>query len=54
MNQLLRGNMTVKGEMNFPLVAANAFDSAFSDLDLELDPLTGEIVKKEAEVVTVY
>jgi 2',3'-cyclic-nucleotide 2'-phosphodiesterase/3'-nucleotidase/5'-nucleotidase len=36
------------------IVQAYSYGSAFSDVDLELDPVTGEIVKKEAEVVTVY
>ncbi|WP_430509813.1 bifunctional 2',3'-cyclic-nucleotide 2'-phosphodiesterase/3'-nucleotidase [Gottfriedia solisilvae] len=36
------------------IVQAYSYGSAFSDVDLELDAVTGEIVKKEAEVVTVY
>jgi 2',3'-cyclic-nucleotide 2'-phosphodiesterase / 3'-nucleotidase / 5'-nucleotidase len=36
------------------LVQAYSYGSAFSDVDLELNPVTGEIIKKEAEVVTVY
>ncbi|MGX6446145.1 bifunctional 2',3'-cyclic-nucleotide 2'-phosphodiesterase/3'-nucleotidase [Neobacillus sp. K501] len=36
------------------IVQAYSYGSAFSDVDLELDPKTGEIIKKEAEVVTVY
>ncbi|MDR0137780.1 bifunctional 2',3'-cyclic-nucleotide 2'-phosphodiesterase/3'-nucleotidase [Metabacillus idriensis] len=36
------------------IVQAYSYGSAFSDLDLELDPISGEIVKKEAEVVTVF
>ncbi|MFC3884573.1 bifunctional 2',3'-cyclic-nucleotide 2'-phosphodiesterase/3'-nucleotidase [Bacillus songklensis] len=36
------------------LVQAYSYGSAFSDVDLEIDPATGDIVKKEAEVVTVY
>ncbi|RFU67327.1 2,' 3'-cyclic nucleotide 2'-phosphodiesterase [Peribacillus saganii] len=36
------------------IVQAYSYGSAFSDVDLELDPKTGEILKKEAEVVTVY
>jgi len=36
------------------IVQAYSYGSAFSDVDLELDAETGEIVKKEAEVVTVY
>ncbi|MGG0175887.1 bifunctional 2',3'-cyclic-nucleotide 2'-phosphodiesterase/3'-nucleotidase [Gottfriedia acidiceleris] len=36
------------------IVQAYSYGSAFSDVDLELDAVTGEIVKKQAEVVTVY
>ncbi|WP_163100424.1 bifunctional 2',3'-cyclic-nucleotide 2'-phosphodiesterase/3'-nucleotidase [Peribacillus alkalitolerans] len=36
------------------IVQAYSYGSAFSDVDLELDPVTGDIVKKDAEVVTVY
>ncbi|PZE19840.1 bifunctional 2',3'-cyclic-nucleotide 2'-phosphodiesterase/3'-nucleotidase [Paenibacillus xerothermodurans] len=36
------------------IVQAYSYGSAFSDVDLELDPVTGEIVKKDAEIVTVY
>lgn len=36
------------------IVQAYSYGTAFADVDLELDPITGEIVKKEAEVVTVY
>jgi 2',3'-cyclic-nucleotide 2'-phosphodiesterase/3'-nucleotidase/5'-nucleotidase len=36
------------------IVQAYSYGSAFSDVDLELDAVTGDIVKKEAEVVTVY
>lgn len=36
------------------IVQAYSYGSAFSDVDLELDPVTGDIIKKEAEVVTVY
>ncbi|MBN6187969.1 bifunctional 2',3'-cyclic-nucleotide 2'-phosphodiesterase/3'-nucleotidase [Aneurinibacillus sp. BA2021] len=36
------------------IVQAYSYGSAFSDVDLELDPVTGEIVKKGAEIVTVY
>ncbi|MFP7297221.1 bifunctional 2',3'-cyclic-nucleotide 2'-phosphodiesterase/3'-nucleotidase [Neobacillus niacini] len=36
------------------IVQAYSYGSAFSDVDLELHPVTGEIIKKEAEVVTVY
>lgn len=36
------------------IVQAYSYGSAFSDVDLELDLETGEIIKKEAEIVTVY
>ncbi|WP_257985790.1 5'-nucleotidase C-terminal domain-containing protein [Bacillus sp. M6-12] len=36
------------------IVQAYSYGSAFSDVDLELDAKTGDIVKKEAEVVTVF
>ncbi|WP_088037610.1 bifunctional 2',3'-cyclic-nucleotide 2'-phosphodiesterase/3'-nucleotidase [Gottfriedia acidiceleris] len=36
------------------IVQAYSYGSAFSDVDLELDAVTGEIVNKEAEIVTVY
>ncbi|WP_082034384.1 5'-nucleotidase C-terminal domain-containing protein [Cohnella kolymensis] len=36
------------------IVQAYSYGSAFSDVDLELDPKTGEIVSKQAEIVTVY
>lgn len=36
------------------IVQAYSYGSAFSDVDLLVDPKTGEIIKKEAEVVTVY
>ncbi|MGC5327446.1 bifunctional 2',3'-cyclic-nucleotide 2'-phosphodiesterase/3'-nucleotidase [Brevibacillus sp. SYSU BS000544] len=36
------------------IVQAYSYGSAFSDVDLELDRVTGDIVKKQAEVVTVY
>ncbi|MFX3623295.1 MAG: bifunctional 2',3'-cyclic-nucleotide 2'-phosphodiesterase/3'-nucleotidase [Ectobacillus sp.] len=36
------------------IVQAYSYGSAFSDVDLELDSATGEVVKKEAEIVTVY
>ncbi|PLR80113.1 bifunctional 2',3'-cyclic-nucleotide 2'-phosphodiesterase/3'-nucleotidase [Bacillus canaveralius] len=36
------------------IVQAYSYGSAFSDVDLELDPVSGEIVKKAAEIVTVY
>lgn len=36
------------------IVQAYSYGSAFSDVDLELDLDTGEIISKEAEIVTVY
>lgn len=36
------------------IVQAYSYGSAFSDVDLEIDLETGEIIKKEAEIVTVY
>ncbi|WP_462410891.1 bifunctional 2',3'-cyclic-nucleotide 2'-phosphodiesterase/3'-nucleotidase [Neobacillus sp. Marseille-QA0830] len=36
------------------IVQAYSYGSAFSDVDLLINPETGDIVKKEAEVVTVY
>jgi 2',3'-cyclic-nucleotide 2'-phosphodiesterase / 3'-nucleotidase / 5'-nucleotidase len=36
------------------IVQAYSYGSAFSDVDLELDPMTGDIVKKKAKIVTVY
>ncbi|MFD1019710.1 bifunctional 2',3'-cyclic-nucleotide 2'-phosphodiesterase/3'-nucleotidase [Thalassobacillus hwangdonensis] len=36
------------------IVQAYSYGSAFSDVDLEIDPVTGDIYKKEAEIVTVY
>ncbi|ODG92188.1 2',3'-cyclic-nucleotide 2'-phosphodiesterase [Gottfriedia luciferensis] len=36
------------------IVQAYSYGSAFSDVDLELDAVTGDIVKKDGEVVTVY
>lgn len=36
------------------IVQAYSYGSAFSDVDLVINPETGDIVKKEAEVVTVY
>jgi 2',3'-cyclic-nucleotide 2'-phosphodiesterase / 3'-nucleotidase / 5'-nucleotidase len=36
------------------IVQAYSYGSAFSDVDLELDINTGDIIKKEAEIVTVY
>ncbi|MCP1189204.1 bifunctional 2',3'-cyclic-nucleotide 2'-phosphodiesterase/3'-nucleotidase [Priestia flexa] len=36
------------------IVQAYSYGSAFSDVDIEIDPATGDISKKQAEVVTVY
>lgn len=36
------------------VVQAYSYGSALSDVDIEIDPVSGEIVKKEAEIVTVY
>ncbi|KKI90130.1 hypothetical protein WQ54_23810 [Bacillus sp. SA1-12] len=36
------------------IVQAYSYGSAFSDVDLELDPVSGDVVKKQAEIVTVY
>ncbi|NWQ39376.1 bifunctional 2',3'-cyclic-nucleotide 2'-phosphodiesterase/3'-nucleotidase [Bacillus sp. EB106-08-02-XG196] len=36
------------------IVQAYSYGSAFSDVDLVINPETGDIFKKEAEVVTVY
>ncbi|MBS4211646.1 bifunctional 2',3'-cyclic-nucleotide 2'-phosphodiesterase/3'-nucleotidase [Neobacillus rhizophilus] len=36
------------------IVQAYSYGSAFSDVDLELDPVTGDIVDKKAEIVTVF
>lgn len=36
------------------IVQAYSYGSAYSDVDVELDPATGDIVQKAAEVVTVY
>jgi 2',3'-cyclic-nucleotide 2'-phosphodiesterase / 3'-nucleotidase / 5'-nucleotidase len=36
------------------IVQAYSYGSAFSDVDLVINPETGDIVKKEAEVVTVF
>jgi 2',3'-cyclic-nucleotide 2'-phosphodiesterase / 3'-nucleotidase / 5'-nucleotidase len=36
------------------IVQAYSYGSAFSDVDLEIDPATGQIVNKKAEIVTVY
>jgi 2',3'-cyclic-nucleotide 2'-phosphodiesterase/3'-nucleotidase/5'-nucleotidase len=36
------------------IVQAYSYGSAFSDVDVKLDPVTGDIVDKKAEIVTVY
>ncbi|WP_026692021.1 5'-nucleotidase C-terminal domain-containing protein [Peribacillus kribbensis] len=36
------------------IVQAYSYGSAFSDVDLELDPISGDVVNKKAEIVTVY
>ncbi|WP_226669743.1 bifunctional 2',3'-cyclic-nucleotide 2'-phosphodiesterase/3'-nucleotidase [Metabacillus litoralis] len=36
------------------IVQAYSYGTAFSDVDLEIDPFTGDIYKKEAEIKTVY
>jgi len=36
------------------IVQAYSYGSAFSDVDLEVNPVTGDIVKKQAEIVTVF
>ncbi|MBM6616303.1 bifunctional 2',3'-cyclic-nucleotide 2'-phosphodiesterase/3'-nucleotidase [Bacillus suaedaesalsae] len=36
------------------IVQAYSYGSAFSDVDLEIDPYTGDIFKKTAEIVTVF
>lgn len=36
------------------IVQAYSYGSAFSDVDLKLDPITGDIIDKKAEIVTVY
>lgn len=36
------------------IVQAYSYGSAFSDVDLQIDPVTGDIVNKQAEIVTVY
>jgi 2',3'-cyclic-nucleotide 2'-phosphodiesterase/3'-nucleotidase/5'-nucleotidase len=36
------------------IVQAYSYGSAFSDVDLEIDPITGDIVDKQAEIVTVF
>ncbi|MBS4213079.1 bifunctional 2',3'-cyclic-nucleotide 2'-phosphodiesterase/3'-nucleotidase [Neobacillus rhizophilus] len=36
------------------IVQAYSYGSAFSDVDLELDPVSGDVLKKEAEIVTVF
>ncbi|MFF2449125.1 bifunctional 2',3'-cyclic-nucleotide 2'-phosphodiesterase/3'-nucleotidase [Neobacillus sp. NPDC058068] len=44
-------NKVVKNKL---IVQAYSYGSAFSDVDLEVDPVTGDIIKKEAEIVTVF
>ncbi|WP_066387886.1 bifunctional 2',3'-cyclic-nucleotide 2'-phosphodiesterase/3'-nucleotidase [Neobacillus mesonae] len=36
------------------IVQAYSYGSAFSDVDLELNPVTGDVLKKQAEIVTVF
>ncbi|MFC4800197.1 bifunctional 2',3'-cyclic-nucleotide 2'-phosphodiesterase/3'-nucleotidase [Neobacillus sp. GCM10023253] len=36
------------------IVQAYSYGSAFSDVDLVINPKTGDIIKKEGEIVTVY
>lgn len=36
------------------IVQAYSYGSAFSDVNLELDPITGDVVDKKADIVTVY
>lgn len=36
------------------IVQAYSYGSAFSDVDLEIDPFTGDIFQKTAEIVTVF
>ncbi|MCM3790573.1 5'-nucleotidase C-terminal domain-containing protein [Domibacillus indicus] len=36
------------------IVQSYSYGSAFSDVDLELDPVSGDVVNKQAEIVTVY
>ncbi|WP_083935180.1 bifunctional metallophosphatase/5'-nucleotidase [Bacillus sp. 1NLA3E] len=44
-------NAVVDGKL---LVQAYSYGTAFSDVDLEIDPETKDIVAKKAEIVTVY
>lgn len=44
-------NTEVDGKL---LVQAYSYATAFSDVDLEIDPITKDIVTKKAEIVTVY
>lgn len=44
-------NTEVDGKL---LVEAYSYATAFSDVDLEIDPVTKDIVTKKAEIVTVY
>ncbi|MFC6603010.1 metallophosphoesterase [Ectobacillus funiculus] len=44
-------NTEVDGKL---LVQAYSYATAFSDVDLEIDPATKDIVTKKAEIVTVY
>jgi 5'-nucleotidase len=44
-------NKTVDGKL---IVQAKAYAKAFSDVDIEIDPTTGDIVKKEGKYVDVY
>jgi 2',3'-cyclic-nucleotide 2'-phosphodiesterase / 3'-nucleotidase / 5'-nucleotidase len=36
------------------IVQAYSYGSAFSDVELEIDPFTGDVFKKSAEITTVY
>lgn len=44
-------NTVVAGKL---LVEAYSYGTAFSDVDLEIDPVTKNVVAKKAEIVTVY
>lgn len=44
-------NRTVDNKL---IVQAFSYGSAFSDVDLELNPVTGNVIKKSAEIVTVF
>lgn len=44
-------NSVVDGKL---LVQAYSYGTAFSDVDIEIDPQTKNIVRKHAEIVTVY